>query len=303
MNLRPRPFLSFFLKPLLTTLPPALGMLAPCLGQEPPPGGPAPLPGLHAGAAVADISPDQWPLSLRGSFTPRDSGGLHDPLTSRAVAVQNGPGRLVMVIVDNLMINRETLDAIKLKAAASTGWKPEEMLIAATHTHSAPSISGSGGTKAAQAYREKAQAGIAQSIVDAVARLQPATVAFGSDAVPEEVFNRRWYLKEGTMPLNPFGKHDKVKMNPNRADIVKPAGPTDPEVAVLDFRTRKGARPLAFLANYALHYVGDLPEGVVSADYFGEFARIMPHRVGGQETAGGVCGHAVQWCQRRHQQH
>jgi hypothetical protein len=243
-------------------------------------------PGLQAGAAAVDISPDQWPLSLRGSFNPRNSGALHDPLHSRAMALQNGDGRVVIAIVDNLMINRETLDAVKAKAAEATGWSTGEMLIGATHTHTAPSISGTSGSKAAVAYRQKAQDGIVKSITDAVAALQPATIAWGSDAVPDEVFNRRWYLKEGTMPPNPFGGFDKVKMNPNRADIVKPAGPTDPEVAVLDIRTRKG-RPLAFLANYALHYVGGMPPDTVSADYFGEYSRIMPYRVGGSKPPEG----------------
>ena len=54
-------------------------------------------------------------------------------------------------------------------------------------------------------------------------------------------------------------------------------------------RTRRG-KPLGLVANYALHYVGGIPRvtekdgrvvGMASADYFGEFARIMPHRVGG----------------------
>jgi hypothetical protein len=33
------------------------------------------------------------------------------------------------------------------------------------------------------------------------------------------------------------------------------------------------------LANYSLHYVGRTPRGQVSADYFGEFARLMPSRL------------------------
>jgi hypothetical protein len=37
---------------------------------------------------------------------------------------------------------------------------------------------------------------------------------------------------------------------------------------------------LAVYANYSLHYVGGTPKAEVSADYFGEFARLMPHRVG-----------------------
>jgi hypothetical protein len=49
---------------------------------------------------------------------------------------------------------------------------------------------------------------------------------------------------------------------------------------VRDARTRE---PLAIFANYALHYVGGLPKGVVSSDYFGEFDRLMPTRVRGGE--------------------
>ena len=87
------------------------------------------------------------------------------------------------------------------------------------------------------------------------------------------------------MPLNPFGELDKVKMNPNRKHIVQPAGPTDPEVCIVDLRTRK-KKPLGLLANYSLHYVGaiNIGERLVSADYFGEFARIMPWRIRAMST-------------------
>ncbi len=33
------------------------------------------------------------------------------------------------------------------------------------------------------------------------------------------------------------------------------------------------------VANYSLHYVGAVPRGMISADYFGEFARLMPSRL------------------------
>lgn len=240
--------------------------------------------GFMAGAAAVDITPDKFPLSLRGSFTPRPASEVHDPLHARAMAVQNGEGRAVIVIVDNLDISRETLDAIKVKAAEATGWRAEQMLIAATHTHTAPSISGEGGSEAAVACREKAAAGILRAITDAVGSLQPASVGWGTDAVPDEVFNRRWYLKDGKMPLNPFGEIDQVKMNPPHDLITKPAGPTDPEVNVLDIRTRK-RQPIAVLANYSLHYVGGVPADKISADYYGEFARLMPSRVPGGKSA------------------
>ena len=235
--------------------------------------------GLRAGTAIVDVTPQEWPLTLRGSFFPKPAKIAHDPLHVRALAFENGTGRAVIVIVDLIGISREVLDAAKKRAAEATGWRTDQMLIAATHTHSAPS-SRAEGSAPQVAFGKRLADGMVEAIEKAVASLQPAQVGFGSDQVPDEVFNRRWYLQEGTMPLNPFGELDKVKMNPNRKHIVKPAGPTDPEVCIVDVRTRR-KKPLGLLSNYALHYVGhiNIGERQVSADYFGEFARIMPWRI------------------------
>jgi neutral ceramidase len=235
--------------------------------------------GLRAGTAVVDVTPQEWPLVLRGSFFPKPAKTSHDPLHVRALAFENGTGRAVIVIVDVIGISRETLDPVKKRAAEATGWQTDQMLIAATHTHSAPSSSESGSAPQV-AFGKRLADGMVEAIEKAVGSLQPAQVGFGSGQVPDEVFNRRWYLQEGTMPLNPFGELDRVKMNPNRNHIVKPAGPTDPEVCIVDVRTLRN-KPLGLLANYALHYVGaiNIGERQVSADYFGEFARIMPWRL------------------------
>ena len=114
------------------------------------------------------------------------------------------------------------------------------------------------------------------------AALRPAAVGFAAQPLPDEVFNRRWFLKPGKMPLNPFGKMDQVKTNPGTsADVLDhPAGPTDPAFSVLSVVDAK-RKPLALYASYALHYVGGMPAGEISADYYGEFARLMPSRVGG----------------------
>jgi hypothetical protein len=70
-------------------------------------------------------------------------------------------------------------------------------------------------------------------------------------------------------------------MNPGTSPDVldRPAGPTDPDVSVLSFQDER-RQPLAVYANYALHYVGGSPKAQISADYFGEFARVFPSRVG-----------------------
>ena len=85
-----------------------------------------------------------------------------------------------------------------------------------------------------------------------------------------------------TAGANPFGEDtDIVKMNRGRDPriLINPAGPTDPEVSVLYLENAQG-KPLSVFANYSLHYVGNTG-GEMSADYFGEFARLMPIRMRG----------------------
>src|SRR6185437_6666353 len=99
-----------------------------------------------------------------------------------------------------------------------------------------------------------------ESIIRAHAALRPAAVGAATHPLPEEVFNRRWYLKPGQMPLNPFGRLDKVKMNPGTSPDVldHPAGPTDPDITIISVQDAK-RKPLALFANYSLHYVGGVP--------------------------------------------
>jgi hypothetical protein len=79
-------------------------------------------------------------------------------------------------------------------------------------------------------------------------------------------------MKPGTELFNPFGEPDRARMNPgNSPNLLKPAGPVDPQIAFLALQTLDG-RPLGLLANYSLHYVGGTGPNHISADYFGVFA-------------------------------
>jgi hypothetical protein len=114
---------------------------------------------------------------------------------------------------------------------------------------------------------------IADGVRRAVNNLEPARIGWGSAQEPTQVFNRRYYMKPGTPTPSPFGGEDQVVMNPGRGNpnILKAAGPTDPEVAFLSVQSKDG-RPIALVANYSLHYVGPSAGLVISADYFGVFA-------------------------------
>lgn len=258
---------------------------------------------LEAGAAAIDITPQEFPVLPRGSFTPNPVDSVHDPLHARALAFRSGDDRVVICVVDVIYIVEPTSSLIRKEAAAATGWPVESILLAGTHTHSAPApyprhaallrwwdngadnpdapVAKTEDPAPETAFQKRTREGAVAAIVEAVKNLEPASVAFGSHDVPDEVRNRRWYLEEGTMPPNPFGGIDTVKMNPNRSTITEPAGPVDPEVATVSVKTAKG-QALALLSNYSLHYVGGTGSQI-SADYFGEFARLVAYRVGGRK--------------------
>jgi hypothetical protein len=131
------------------------------------------------------------------------------------------------------------------------------------------------------AYVAALPARIAESLIRAHANLEPAEIAWGADADPTQVFNRRWFVQDGASYENPFdGTADRAWMNPGHrnAKVRTPVGPVDPEVGILAARAKADGRPLALFANYSLHYVGGVP--AISADYFAAFAREVGARLG-----------------------
>ena len=104
---------------------------------------------------------------------------------------------------------------------------------------------------------------------EAAEKLQPARAAWGVGHEPTGAFNRRYHMKSGGVTMNPG----------DSADILRPAGPTDPQVPLLFLETQKGA-PLAVVANFSQHYIGDQSGTGICADYFGLFAEQLQEKYG-----------------------
>jgi neutral ceramidase len=250
--------------------------------------------GLKAGAAVEDITPKDFPMNMPGGFSANPATSAHDPLSARALVMDDGATKFAWVVIDNLGVPKKVIAEAKEAAAKATGIPVDHMLVSGTHTHTAVSPADeapSAGAKLSEreakaaAYRQVMFDGVVGAITKAYAALRPASVGVAASPLPNEVFNRRWYLKPGKMPLNPYGQYDQVKMNPGTSPDVldRPAGPTDPDISVLSVQDAR-RKPLALFANYSLHYVGAIPVGQVSADYYGEFARLMPSRLSADES-------------------
>ncbi len=237
---------------------------------------------FRAGAATSVITP---PLGVKivGNFAEPLAAHIHDELHARCLVLDDGMTRLAFAICDNLGLAREVCDEAKRLIHHETGLALTNILISATHTHSGPSARYGAATAAAGPLDEY-QLFLARRIADGVRRainnLTPARIGWGVAREPNQVFNRRWHMKPGAPMGNPFGGTDLVRMNPGvgNPDLLEPAGPTDPEVAFLSVQTAEG-KPLALFANYGLHYVGGVPSGHISADYFALFADRVQQRL------------------------
>ena len=229
---------------------------------------------FRAGAAASNITP---PLGggIVGNWRSPAATHVNDELHARCLVLDDGGTRIGFVIVDSVGVTRPVFDHAKRVLKKETGLPPENLLMAATHTHSSVSARGSDRFDYNPVLDEY-QSFLVSRIVDGVKRainnLEPARIGWGGGDEPRHVSNRRWHMKAGFNLSNPFGGQDKVRMNPPRGKMLdRPAGPTDPEVSIVSVQAKDG-RPIALLANYSLHYVGGVPKGHLSADYFGMFA-------------------------------
>lgn len=232
---------------------------------------------FKAGASISNITPSLGGGIIGNFGTPPPAEHVHDQLHVRSLALDDGNTKLVFAVIDNLHVDREALDEAKRQIYEITGLPMSQIMMSATHTHSATSSAvrrGSSGPTSDNPlndYRSFLVSRIVDGVQIALNNLEPARIGWGVGSVPQHVFNRRWKMKEPV--VNPFGEKDLARMNPGvgNPDIVEPAGPTDPEVSFISVQSVDG-RPIALLGNYSLHYVGGVPRNDISADYFAVFA-------------------------------
>lgn len=226
---------------------------------------------LRVGAAAVDITPPNG-IAMAGYYSARLSEGMHDPLHAKAIVLEQEGEKAALVAVDLVTLARPTVEEARQLIAKSTGLRGEAVMISATHSHTGPLLSGvsvrnasyGGDMDIARTYTSALPSKIAEAVRLAEAALAPARLSAGIGREDSLPFNRRYFMKDGSVGWNPG------KLNPN---IVKPAGPIDPDVPVVYIETAAG-KPLATYVNLAMHLdtVGGLQ---FSSDYAFPLARIL----------------------------
>lgn len=200
---------------------------------------------LRAGAAVRVITPDPLLPVSGGIGTPNPTHEKKGELTVRALVLEKGSTRIAIVGVDNLGWTAVLGDRSR---ALIKGIPPENVLIGATHTHSAPDAYAfpdeSGRTGADLQYLDWCTHQIADAVNEAVRNLMPAVL---KTAVGEA---------RGKIAYNYY------------ADQLY-----DPRCGVIQALAATGegkGRPIATLVNYAIHpeVIGS-HRGILSPDLCG----------------------------------
>ena len=219
---------------------------------------------LQAGAATANITP--WlGIEVPGGHRTRYAESVDDELLAKALVLDNGDVQIALVTCDLIAMPQGLADAAKARIAARCGIPPANVMINATHTHTAAGIADLLGTNEDEEYVAWAPLKIADAVEIATRRLEPARVGFATAHEDRISFNRRWHMRDGTVRMNPGAG------NP---DLVKPTYPKDPEITMLYVEGADG-RPIAAVSNFVLHYVGTDNGLAISADYFGHFHRLL----------------------------
>lgn len=208
---------------------------------------------LKVGAAVRVITPNPLLPVSGGIGVPKPSTEKKGELFARAMVFEQGNTRFAIVNVDNLgwtsVLGNRSRALIK-------GIAPENILIGATHTHSAPDAYGfpdeTGKNYADLKYLDFCVQQIADAVNEAIKKLEPATIK-----------------------INVQEAKGKIAYNYYAPALY------DPRCGVIQAISAKG-NTIATLVNYAVHpEVLGSERGILSPDMIGPLYQRIEEKAGG----------------------
>lgn len=93
---------------------------------------------LKAGAATLNITPQESHFLYGYPYVERMSTGTHDDLLSSALYLTDGKNQVLFISNDVIYVSKASTARIREGISKKTGIRDSNILIAATHTHSAP---------------------------------------------------------------------------------------------------------------------------------------------------------------------
>lgn len=222
---------------------------------------------FEVGFSQAVITPRRG-LPLAGYFNPRPNEGVLDDLYVKCVLFRTGQTAGGFVTLDTCMIEAETAENI-LRRLKRAGFRyGAGLVISAIHTHTAPYMCKKNRKLTDPEYLEMLEKRTAEAVLTAEQNLAPSSLRLGNVNSNPFAYNRRYWMKDGKVKTNPG------KLNP---EIVKPEGPVDRDIGVLE--VEQNGRAVAVIANIVNH-TDTIGLSLVSADWPGRLARTVQNGLG-----------------------
>lgn len=197
---------------------------------------------LNVGFGEADITPELGAQSP-GGMQARMLKEVHDPLKAVAMVIRSEKTTVALVGIDALFIGDEPTARAREAIEKATKIPGTHVLIGASHTHGGGPIASCFESEEDPKYVDLVAKRIAEAVISAYHSLHEAEVGDGFGHEPSISFNRRFLMRDGRQLTHP-GK--------GNAEMVKPAGPIDPDVGVLAARG-PGGELLGLFVNFACH--------------------------------------------------
>lgn len=268
---------------LLLTLAMVLGLCA-CAKSEPAAENPAgttagttaapetteaPAPaGFSVGFGRADITPeDSVPLAGYGNTMERMSQGAWDYIYTTCIAITDETGNTVLLYHNDLVRTPTNwVDIMRTKISEATGVAKENIMISATHTHSAPDIAVN--ISEVDAYYELFMNAIVKAGTDAMADRSVATLSYGTTQTENLNFVRHYNTESGMVVGDNFAKEGS-------GAVISHTTESEKTLQVVSFQ-REGKKPVV-LVNWQGHPTlastgsdeARANKYLVSADYVG----------------------------------
>lgn len=208
--------------------------------------------GLRVGVAEIDITPPKG-FPMAGYYHERLAEGKIDPLKAKAIVFRDGDTASALVVCDLIGIATDLTKEVRRIASAKTGIPVNNIVIAATHSHTAPDYMKElylylGKEKQQDLrlkYIEKLINGPVNAIIQADQNAKPSTLEAGSAMQKTPVaFNRRFVMRDGSV---------RTWQNFKNPEVIRPAGPIDTEIGLLSIRNPSDGSHRGVISNFALH--------------------------------------------------
>lgn len=223
-----------------------------------------PYRGLQAGFGREVVMPEiVQGVHINGTDTAsRICQGFLDHIKVTCIALRDEAGTTILIYTcDMLGSNDAIIEPLRTEVSKATGIAEANIMFAATHTHSAPAMSGN--YEGAAEYRKIFSAGAVKAGQDAIADLSPAELSYGSTQATGLLFVRHYVHDDGKVTASSGIKvGDVIVGHPTEADE---------ELQILRLtRPAEGKKDILLLSwNSHPTFHGGVKDYLISADFPG----------------------------------